>query len=137
MNIELAMAVFAGISALSALIQVGRAAIHLAEYLSPADVDAILHRWRKRATEENWAVEQLGNVIDAEILAVMKRNIEEATERLKQSLTSAGDDDRAKDIAIADANRAICNELSRIKELNGGKLPGIENQVRWDSHSCG
>jgi hypothetical protein len=133
--VEIATAIFAGISALSDTIHLYSRKREQGRTPSSAEIDRSMKKAETAARANPDAAKELSQVIDDEILNVINSNIQKEKDRLKKSLSDPANDNAAKDKAIDIANSTICAELSRIKRLNGGNLPS-EYEKFWTSHAC-
>jgi hypothetical protein len=131
---EFATAVFAGISALSDLINLAKAV--RGRPISSGEIDKTVSEAKRKAQQKPEASRNIQKIIGDNILSDIKKNIDKELERLEKSLTDPANDNAARDKAIDIANSTICGELLRIKRLNMGDLPDSECERFWLSHSC-
>lgn len=135
MFIEIASAIFAGISALSDVIGLYKKVRKQGGTLLRSEVIETMKAAEVTARRNTVAVESL-NVIDDDVLEVIRENIDREKERLKESLSDPANDNAAKDKAVDIADSTICSELFRIRRLNRDRLPQGDYERIWQSHKC-
>jgi len=143
---ELSALVVGGISAIAAVVQAWKAARDIHSELSETDIDEMYREADKdlqmvgrtqSGSTVSAAADALQQVIDEGILDVMRGNIEKARERLKRALASPANSSEAKDAEVDVAAATICDELSRIRRLNGGRFPHEKFKRDWHQFGCG
>lgn len=135
MDIQLAMLVLNGISALSSSIQLYKQCIN-EDTVEQFD-ELLSKRLIRQASEDD--AKLFSNIISNDILEGVLNNIEDRKERLNNSIR-----DREKSHAdrLRDADeisRDICFELNYIKKFNQGTLPNIKSvdlYKLWLEHGC-
>lgn len=132
MSYELAAAVAGSISAMSSIVQAWKSARDMGLFLTSHQIDDAVRR--AKLTDEMIAV--LDRVIDDSILDALKKEIEKAKQRLIDAIKDPANTEQAKDNEVSIANSTICRNLKRIRDLNGGTLPGREYEKLWTSHQC-
>ncbi len=138
---ETASIVLSGIQALSAVISTARGGPELLVESAPPETPDLID---KRVFRTDSADEEitdfagaLTEVADPEILDIINENIERATKRLKKSLADPSLPQSGKDQELEVADSVICNELERMKKLNGGSLPQNQEIIKiWKQHRC-
>lgn len=87
---------------------------------------------------ENDSVQALAATnIDDELVEIASEAIQKALDRLKREWRDPTATQAGKDDALENASFVICAELRRIKQLNGGVLPGTDRfHQLWASHGC-
>jgi hypothetical protein len=130
---EIAASFVASISALSSIVK----AIKDVRTVSGAIFEAADEIARKTNKSNGSVLALAATVIDGDLIVIATENIERALDRLKKDLRDPTVTQAGKDAAVRDAGFLICNELSRVKRLNGGVLPGDDRfHELWSSHGC-
>lgn len=78
----------------------------------------------------------ISRIVHENVLVSLQNNMTTATTRLIKDHENASNRNKDMDRALERASRAICLELSRIRDLNGGFLPHPELKDLWENLSC-
>ncbi len=147
MSLEIAQLLISGFSALSSLVQAynstrdkkkGSQSLDKGDFKYSGARGSVPIRKKAIMTHneaENSAV-ALNKVIDNDLLDVMLKNIRGAIKRLKKGLIDPANSNQTKDNEVKIAQSIICSELSRIMNLNNGRLPNEYLEKLWFSHNC-
>lgn len=137
-SMEIATLIISGISAMANIIQAWKTSQNAG--IEMADIEEISQVPSTSPDNTTYtpsaSATAMSHVIDSNILQSMLDNINAEKERLGEALTDRSNSNQEKDRAVGIASSLICSELSRIKSLNGGRLPGSDLEALWLSFGC-
>lgn len=129
--------VFAGISALNAIVQMSRDALETRGPIG-ADLERILNKAEAEASANASRAVRAGKQLrplDEQMLEVLREKIEDARRKWIKTVNPSGEPivwyEATDQLGIE-----ICNILRLVKQLNGGKLPPGEWYDLWVRNAC-
>jgi len=131
--IEIAGLAVAGLSALASLIQ----AYYTAKANHKKVSESKIKESRDRADKPlKIGAKKVSEIIDPELLKVLKDQIEEQHAKLIFVLQSTDISDLERERSVEEARTQICYFLTKVKEFNEGVLPTKRLENLWFSNKC-